>query len=127
MLKTIEIVEKYSLYLVVFLVPIAILPVFPNFLITIKIILLVVGVLIALLAKTLKMLVTGKLEIKVSKFDFPLLLITVAYLISAFTRTPNKMEAFFLPGTATIMIFAFLLYFLVNQLKKKDKLILLIP
>ena len=127
MLKTIEIVEKYSLYLVVFLVPIAILPVFPNFLVTIKIIILVVGVLIALLAKTLKMLVTGKLEIRVSKFDFPLLLITVAYLISAFTRTPNKMEAFFLPGTATIMIFSFLLYFLVNQLKKKDKLILLIP
>ncbi|MFC1710147.1 tetratricopeptide repeat protein [Patescibacteria group bacterium] len=127
MLKVIEIVEKYSLYLVVFLVPLAIIPVFPNYFVTIKIILLVVGVLVALLAKVLKMLVTGKLEIRVSKFDLPLLIIAVGYLVSSFVVTPNKMEAFFLPGTATIMIASFVLYFLINQLGKKDKVMLLIP
>jgi len=121
MLKLAEIVEKYSIYLTAFLVPIAILPIFSDAFTTIKVIILVTGVAIALLAKTAKMLITGKLNLRVSNFDFPLFLIAIAYLVSTILRTPNKMEAFFLPGTATIIISSFLLYFLTNQLEEKDR------
>lgn len=119
--KTLEILEKYILYLTVFLVPLVILPIFPNPFGVPKLMVLAFGVGLAILAKAFQTLVKGSLEISIGSFDFPVVLIGIAYVVSAILRTPNKMEAFFLPGTATIILAGVLLYLLINQLKESDK------
>lgn len=119
--KTLKILEKYILYMTVFLVPLTILPIFPNPFGVPKLMVLVFGVGLAILVKALQILVKGSLEILTGSFDFPVILIGVAYALSAILRTPNKMEAFFLPGTAAVILAGVLLYLLVNQLKESDK------
>lgn len=108
--------EKFILYLTLFLVPVAFANLFSNFFDFPKILLLTLGVALTLLVVTLKSLTSGKLVLKISNFDFPLLLLLAAYLISAFAQTPSKMDAFFFPGTATVVSAGVLLYFLLNIL-----------
>lgn len=119
--KTLELLEKYVLYATVFLVPLTILPIFPNPFSIPKTMILVFGVALAILLKAIQTLVKGSLEISTSSFDLPVVLIGAAYVVSAFLRTPNRMEAFFSPGTATVVLAAVLLYLLINQLKEVDK------
>ena len=119
--KVLENIERYILYLTVFLVPLIILPIFPNPFGLPKLIILAFGVGLAILVKAIQTLVKGSLKISIGSFDFPVILIGVAYLVSAILRTPNKMEAFFLPGTATVVLAGVLLYLLINQLKETDK------
>ncbi len=119
--KNLEILEKYIIYLIAFLIPVSFLPIFPNYFTTVKLIILTAGVILAILLKLTRMIVSGNFDISVTNFDFPVFLLALAYLVSSILRTPNKMEAFFLPGTAAILIFAAIYYFLVNQLKEKDK------
>ena len=119
--KTLKILEKYILYIMVFLVPLIILPIFPNPFVLPKLIILAFGVGLVILVKAIQTLVKGSLEISIGSFDFPVILIGVAYLISAILRTPNKTEAFFLPGTTTVILAGVLLYLLINQLKEIDK------
>src|SRR4030042_1665991 len=124
--KNLEILEKYIIYLIAFLIPVSFLPIFPNYFTTVKLIILSAGVCLAILIKLTRMIVSGNFDISVTNFDFPVFLLAIAYLASSILRTPNKMEAFFLPGTAAILIFAAIYYFLVNQLKEKDKEYLLL-
>ncbi len=119
--KVLENIERYILYLTVFLVPLIILPVFPNPFGLPKLVILAFGVGLAILVKAIQTLVKGSLKISIGSFDFPVILIGVAYLVSAILRTPNKMEAFFLPGTTTVILAGVLLYLLINQLKETDK------
>ena len=119
--KTLKILEKYILYITVFLVPLIILPIFPNPFGLPKLIILSFGVGLIILVKAIQTLVKGSLKISIGSFDFPVILIGVAYLVSAILRTPNKMEAFFLPGTTTVILAGVLLYLLINQLKETDK------
>jgi len=113
--------EKAVIYFCVLLLPLLILPIFPNIFVTPKLILLTLCVAALLTLLVIKMLVSKKLDLKFSRFDFPLLLIAVSYLVSGILRTPNKMEAFFLPGDATLVISSFLFYFFTNQLEDEDK------
>lgn len=122
--KTLDRLETYILYAVVFLVPITVLPISPNPFVVGKLSVLVFGLSLALLVRAVKVIVSGKLELRVGNFDLPVALIAIAYLVSTMLRTPNKMEALLLPGTATLIIGAAILYFLLNQLKTKDKEIL---
>lgn len=55
------------------------------------------------------------------KFDLAVLVFVLAYALSAAFQTPNKMDAFLLPGTASFVILGGLLYFLVNQLKDAEE------
>ncbi len=120
--KLLATIEKYVLYLTVFLMPLAFLPIFPNPFETPKLILLVAGVGLALLLRAARGLFSNEgFEIRVGNFDPAVALILVAYLLSGILRTPNKMEAFFLPGTATLFIAGSLLYFLLNQLSGDQK------
>ena len=112
--KVIENIEKYSLLAIVFLVPVAFVTIFPNFFDTPKIIIIAFGVIFVLLVKAIKTIASGSLNLSLTAFDFPLLLIAGAYIASAILRTPNKMEAFFLPGNATIIVGLVLLYFLIR-------------
>ena len=106
--------EKYLLYLTIFLLPIVFANVFSNFFDLPKIFVLSLGVALTLLIVALRSLTNGRLTLSLGNFDFPLLLLLGAYLISAFARTPNKMDAFFFPGTATVISAGVLLYFLLN-------------
>ena len=119
--KTLETLEKYILYATLVLVPLIVLPIFPNSIDTPKIIVLSAGVVAALTVRTIRMIVKGKLELTLTKYDMAVLLIAVSYILSTVLRTPNKMEGLWLPGTTTIIVASALFYFLANQLKEKDK------
>ena len=114
-------VEKYLLYGIVFLFPITLLSISSNPFVVPKLALLSFGVAFLLLIRALRVILSGRLDFFSGNFDFPVLLIAIAYLASALLRTPNKMEAFLLPGVATAVIAGALLYFLTNQLKETDK------
>jgi len=119
--KILNKLEKYILYTTVFLLPVTVLSISSNPFVVPKLALLVYGLLAILLVRCLRIVVSGKFEMSVSKFDFPVLLIAAAYITSTILKTPNKMEALLLPGTATAVVGGALLYFLINQLTKDDK------
>ena len=114
-------IEKWVTYLTVFLVPLALLPISPNLFTPGRLAVLTVGVAILLLVKAVRVILTGRLEFQVGNLDFPVLLLAAAYLLSAMFRTPNKMEAYLLPGTATAIIFGALFYYLINQIGALEK------
>src|SRR3989304_7148869 len=117
--------EKYILYGGVFLLPIALLPISPNLFTPGRLAVLTLGISLMLLIKALKVILSGKLEFHVGNLDFPLLLLAFSYLLSAILRTPNKMEAYLLPGTATAFVGGALLYYLINQVGASEKKALL--
>ena len=119
--KTLETVERYILFAVVFLLPLLVLPIFPNAFITPKLTLLTFGIGLLLLSKAVRTIIRGSIGFKLSNFDLPVAMIAGVYLVSAILRTPNAMEAFFLPGTASFVLSGALLYFLINQLKEVEK------
>ena len=114
-------IEKYTLYITVFLIPVTVLSISSNPFVVPKLIVLVYGVLIALLVRCVRIIISGKLDLKISGFDFPVIFVTGAYVLSTILRTPNKMEAVLLPGTATAVVGGALLYFLINQMSKEEK------
>jgi tetratricopeptide (TPR) repeat protein len=120
--KTLEKIESSILYATVLLFPFLVLPLSPTnpFVVT-RLVVLVTGIVLTLLVRSIKVIVSGKLEIKRSNFDIPILVIGIAYAASAYLRTPNKMEAILLPGTATYVVGAIIVYFLLNQLGDKAK------
>jgi len=113
--------ENFILLAVIFLVPLAVLPLFSNPLVVPKMAILAFGVAAVLLIKAVRLFLTGKTELASTKFDLPVLVIAIAYLASAILATPNKMEAFFFPGTATLVLSATLIFFFVNQLTKRNR------
>jgi tetratricopeptide (TPR) repeat protein len=121
MANTLDKIEKIILYATVFLTPLMVLSVFPNPLSSSKLIVLSLGVGLALLIKAIKVILKGSLEFSVGKFDIPVIILLVAYLASSILVTPNKMEAFFVPGMTTVIIASTLLYFLVSGLKEKEQ------
>lgn len=121
MQKLLENIEKYILYSTVFLFSLAVLPISPNPFVVTKLAILTFGVVLSLLALSAKTIYKGELKLNLSTFDFPILLIAVAYIASTILRTPNKMEALVLPGTTVIIVASILLYFLINQLAHSAK------
>lgn len=119
--STLEKIEKIILYITVFLTPLMVLSVFPNPLSAPKLIVLSFGVGLALLIKAIRVILKGSLEFSIGKFDIPVLILLAAYLASSILVTPNKMEAFFIPGMTTVIIASALLYFLVSGLKEKER------
>jgi tetratricopeptide (TPR) repeat protein len=119
--RTLEKIEKIILYATVFLTPLMVLSVFPNPLSAPKLIVLSLGVGLALLIKAVRVILKGSLEFSIGKFDIPVLILLIAYLASSILVTPNKMEAFFIPGMTTVIIASTLLYFLVSGLKEKEQ------
>lgn len=107
--------EKYILYALIFLFPIAVASISPNPFVVPKLTVLGFGVGLLLLVRAVRVIREGRLDFAVGSYDFPVLLLALAYLISTITRTPNKMEALLLPGTTTLFLGASLLYFLLNQ------------
>lgn len=113
--------EVIVIYALAVLLPIFILPVFPNAFVIPKILLLVVGLASLFVIKTLQLLYYKESRFTVGLFDFSVLLLAVSYAASTIWRSPNKMEALLFPGTATIIVGGALLYFFVNNLEEKNK------
>jgi len=118
MAKLLKNLQKYLIYIIVFFLPLVVTTLFPNAFFVGKLTLLSFGVALSLLVWAASFGLTGKAPWGTGKFDAPLLLLAGTYIVSSILRTPNKMEAFLLPGSATILIAGVLLYFLVNQLGK---------
>lgn len=123
--KLLNTIEKIAVYAAVFLMPLFLLPIFPNPFVLPKLILLALAASTILIVKGVKLISTGKIEYHSSSYDLPVIFIALAYLASAVFITPNKMEAFLFPGTATIMITLTIIYFAVSNFKKKQKNVLL--
>jgi len=119
--STLEKIERIILYATVFLTPLMVLSVYPNPLSAPKLIVLSFGIGLAVLIKAVRVILKGSLEFSVGKFDIPVLILLIAYLASSILVTPNKMEAFFVPGITTVIIASALLYFLVSGLKEKEQ------
>lgn len=123
-MKTIETLEKYLLYVAVAVFPVFFLlnssapAVFPR-----AELLFVVGAIL-IVFWLIKIVVKGSISFAFGKFDFGVLFVALAYLISTIFKTPNKMEAFLIPGVTTFVLLGAIFYFLANQLDKKEKLAL---
>ena len=119
--KILSQIEKYILYATIFLLPITVLSISPNPFVIPKLAVLAYGISLVLLVRAARIIISGKLTFSVGNFDFPVALLALSFLISAILRTPNKMEGFLLPGTATAVIGGALLYFLINQYKEGER------
>ena len=121
-MKLLENFEKYLLYAAVAVFPVFFLlnssapAVFPK-----AELLFVVGAVLIILW-LVKIVVKGSVSFASGKFDIGVLLLAIGYLLSTIFRTPNKMEAFLIPGTTTFVLLGAIFYFLANQLDKKSKL-----
>jgi len=120
-MRILESIEKYSLYIVLALLPVFALPYFTSPTVVAKEILIVGGICLIVLIWVIRMVVRGTLSFSVGKFDLGVFLLGVAYLSSTFFATQNKTEAFLLPGTTTFLLGGVFLYFLINQLDQKGK------
>ena len=121
-MKILESLEKYTMYIVLALLPVFILPYYTSPYVVPKEILLVGGACLVILFWITRMVIKGSLSFSVGKFDLGVLLLGAAYLTSTFLATPNKMEAYLLPGTTTFLLGGVILYFLINQLDGKAKI-----
>ena len=76
---------------------------------------------LVLLICSLKIAVRGSLSLKLTSLDLPVILLALTYLISGILKTPSKVEAFFIPGIASIIMLGAVLFLLVNSLFSESK------
>lgn len=113
--KIIEQIEKYSLVAVITLYTVFVVTSSSSPLSFSKLILLTIFATISVLSWALKGYFKNTLSFAKGKFDLAVLLLLVAYIGSTIMRSPNKMEAFLIPGVTTFVILSALFYFLINQ------------
>lgn len=121
MIKAIETIKKYTLYTLIVLYPIFVFSFASNTYTLPKQIFLAVAVGLSVILWVIESVVKKSLSFKVGKFDIAVLLIVASYILSAIFATPNKMEAFFSPGVATVVAISAVLYFIINQLETEAK------
>lgn len=114
-------IKKYSVFIGVALFALFVLPGFPSPYYIPKIIFASTIICVALIASLVKSIVKGEVKFSTGKFDIGVVLLMVTYLVASIFATPNKMEAFFYPGTTTFVILSALFYFVINQFSKKGK------
>lgn len=119
--KLLNTIKKYLILIGAGLFVIFTLPGFPSPFYVPKEIFAAAILSLALLASFIKSIIKGEVKFSTGKFDIGVLLIIITYLVSSVFATPNKMEAFFFPGTTTFMVFAGVFYLVINQLSKKGK------
>lgn len=118
MTKLLARLEDSILLVTIFVSLIVVLPFFNDTIGLPKLLVLTIGVSLILLVKAFKAFQLKTIELTKGDFDFPLFVITLSYLLSGIIRTPSKMEAFFVPGVATLVIGCFLLYHLISRSQK---------
>jgi tetratricopeptide (TPR) repeat protein len=126
MTKLIKNFEKYILVILAALFAVFVFPKFPSAFVVPKEIFGAVALALVLVLWSVRSVIKGEFSFSIGKFDLGVLLIALAYILSAVIKTPNKMEAFFYPGTVTFVIISCLFYFLVNQQGTKTKNLILV-
>jgi len=121
MSKVLEIIKKYLVYSLIVLYPVFVFSFASTTYVLPKEILLTVVTGLTVIVWIIESVLKNSLTFKVGKFDLPVFLIVISYLLSAIFVTPNKMEAFFYPGVATVVVASAILYFAINQLDAKSK------
>ncbi|HJY98367.1 MAG TPA: tetratricopeptide repeat protein [Patescibacteria group bacterium] len=121
MIKALDTIEKYILFIVLALFPVFVLPQFASPYVVPKEILLVAGICLLVVFWLIRMVVRGSFSFSVGKFDLGVLFVAISYLLSTILATPNKMEAYLFPGVTTFALSGVVLYFLINQFDKKVK------
>lgn len=116
--------ETYILYVVIFLLPLVMAPIFSNFFTIPKLALVIFGVSLIVVSKTIRFLADSSLSFSTGVFDVPVILFVGAYVAATIFQTPNKMDALLLPGITTAVFFGGILYFLTNQLAAKERSVL---
>lgn len=124
--KLIRNFEKYILVGLVALFALFVFPKFPSAYIVPKEIFGAIAISLVLILWSIRSIIKKETSFSVGKFDLGVLLILLVYIISAVIKTPNKMEAFFFPGTVTFIIISSLAYFLINQFDKRTKNLILV-
>lgn len=121
-MKILFAIEKGLLVLGLFLLPLAFLPIFLSPFEPVKMALLYLLLALLLLTSSAKAALTDSLTFFASKFDLAMAGLALVYLTAAILKTPNKMEAFFIPGTSAIIFGPVSLFWLVksHQADKKN-------
>ena len=86
-----------------------------------KILIASVFALLVFLICSIKIVIKGSLNFKTTNFDLPVILLALVYTLSALIKTPNKLDAFFLPGTALIIILGAVYFHLAGNLFSDHK------
>lgn len=123
--KLLKNIEKYILLGMVALFAIFVLPNFSSPYIVPKGIFGAIAISLALILWSVRSIIKKETTFSTGKFDLGVILLLLVYVISSIVKTPNKMEAFFFPGTTTFVVISVLFYFLVNQFDKKTKTLVL--
>lgn len=98
-----------------FLIPLFFLPVTSDFFDFQKQALLVFGTLTLLVLWALRSFLERKVTFFTTALDLPVILLAAVSLLSVSLRTPNKIDAFLIPGEAGAILAGGLLYFLITQ------------
>lgn len=121
MIKIIEKVERYTILVTVFLYPLIVVSFFTNLFETSKLLLLVISVSLLTILKCIKIFIKPNFEINYGRYDILVFAFALTTLLSGLIASPNKTEAFFLPGAASFIILSSILYFFINQIEEKYK------
>ena len=120
-------IQKTIFYFFLTVFPVFCLSYFTNPLDLPKIFFLAVFVGLSLFLLAIEVAVKGKFSLKVSRLDIPLVLLVLAYILSAALKTSNKMEAFLFPGTALVVTSGFLIYHFAKKAFEEKKEEVLVP
>lgn len=117
MQRILEKIEKSILIITIFLIPIVIFPFFINPFLISKNLILVFGIILVLIIKIIRTITSGKLNFSSTNYDFPIILISLAYIASTVFISPSKSDAYFIPGSTLTIVSLGFLFFLINQSK----------
>jgi len=116
-----ENIIRWGILLLVFLLPLFFLPLTSDFYEFNKNILLYFFIVILLIVWILKMIAEKKVVFRKTAFDLPVLAIAAAFVVSTFMVSPNKAEAFILPGgTGTILALTILYFIISNNIQEQS-------
>ncbi|MBM3209088.1 tetratricopeptide repeat protein [Candidatus Shapirobacteria bacterium] len=104
---------RVVIYIFVFLLPLFFLPIFSDYVVFPKMLLLFAFTFLLLILWLAKNILSHRVELKLTALDLPVLLLAISYVLSAIFQSPNKVEAFLNPLGPGIIILLTLLYFLV--------------
>jgi tetratricopeptide (TPR) repeat protein len=122
-MKLLNALEKILVLAVVIFVPLSFAPVFLAPFDPVKLTVLTFLISLLIIIFCLKVIIRKSVFSSSGNFDRPILLLTLAYLAAAIFKTPNKMEAFFLPGTASVILLAAVFFFLAKNLANKKQVL----
>lgn len=122
MIKQIDKIKEFLVLAIVFLFPLVFAGSFIDVVGLPKIIILVFLICLYLVISAFQIYLTGKLSFAKGKFDLAVIVLCLSYLASGLFMTPNKNEAFFSPGNATLFIGLGITYFLLNTIADKNKI-----